>query len=512
MTDVRIVTDTLGGSPLSRLLQAGGGGDWLAAAPRTAGAWRQLADARRAEGGWEARWEALRPAFAASGAALARLERVQRAGGVVVTTGQQPGLFGGPVYTWSKAMSAIALADAIETATGIATAAVYWAATDDADFAEASSTVVALPGGAEVLRDGAAPAPGTPMSRAPLGDLASQLAALARAAGSASDPGALEAVRAAYSEPGATVGSAFVSLLRALLAPLGMPVLDASHPAVEPASSDTIARALARAPEIERALAVRSAEITAAGYAPQVEDLAGLALVFVREGETKRRLSIAESGAPPAGVLTPNVLLRPLVERSVLPTLAYVAGPGELAYFAQVSAVAGAMGADAPAVVPRWSCTLLEPHVRALLERFRVPAGELADPHALEGATARAAMSPRSAASLAELRATIAGLPDALAPEAEPIGLDRAVQGAVHALQHRVDRLERRLLAGIKRRETGSLRDVATLRAALYPMGIRQERALNLVPLLARHGTELLAEMRDAAAPHAQSLVGAAGH
>jgi uncharacterized protein YllA (UPF0747 family) len=76
----------------------------------------------------------LRPAFAASGAAAARLERVAAGRGIVVTTGQQPGLFGGPIYTWSKALSALTLADEIEATTGIPAAPVFWAANDDRRF------------------------------------------------------------------------------------------------------------------------------------------------------------------------------------------------------------------------------------------------------------------------------------------------------------------------------------------------------------------------------------------
>ena len=136
MTDVRIITESLGGSPLSQLLQRGAAPPtWISPAPRTATEWRERAIQCAGERVWEDCWTTLEPAFAATGAAAERLERVRRNGGVVVTTGQQPGLFGGPVYTWSKAMGALAIADALERETGIATAAVFWAATDDADFA-----------------------------------------------------------------------------------------------------------------------------------------------------------------------------------------------------------------------------------------------------------------------------------------------------------------------------------------------------------------------------------------
>ncbi len=507
MSDVRVVTEPLGGSALSRMLQAGtAAAEWVAAAPTSSAEWRARAEARQSESDWRSHWEALLPAIAPTGAAAARLARVQRENGIVVTTGQQPGLFGGPLYTWSKAASALALADEIEARTGIPTAAIYWAATDDADFAEAASTSVARVGGLEVLRATLEPPAGTPMTLAPVGDLAEARRRLIEASGSAADPGPLEVIADAYGSSATSHGDAFVRLLRAMLEPLGMPVLDASHPAVATASAPTIAAALLRASEIEGALAHRAREIRAAGHEPQVEDVQGLALAFVRDGTVKRRLTVAEASHA-TGVLTPNVLLRPIVERAILPTVAYVAGPGELAYFAQVSAVAGALGMPAPVAVPRWSCTLIEPHVQVLLNRFGITPADLDVPDALEGRLARAAMGDETVRSLATFRAAIAALPADLKAESEQLGIGAAVVGGAQSLLHRLDRLERRFVAAIKRRETAQMRDVATLRAALRPGGTRQERVLNVIPLFARHGRTLLAEMVSAARPHAASLV-----
>lgn len=511
---VQIITEPLGGSALSRALQRGEmPPQWMVAAPASPADWRERMMSRAREENWADRLAALAPAFAASGAAAARLERVRREGGVVVTTGQQPGLFGGPVYTWSKAVGALAFADALERETGIPTAAIFWAATDDADFAEASYTVVARSGGADVLRSTSAPVAGTPMSLTPLGDVMPLFDRLRDASGSAADPRAIEAVRRAYASPSASVGAAYVSLLRELLAPLGMPVLDASHAAVLAASDATMRHALRSALTIETALASRSVELRTTGHEPQVEDVPGLSLAFVREDGIKRRVSLQEAervADDPSAILTPNVLLRAIVERAILPTVAYLGGPGELAYFAQVSAAAQGMGVEAPLALPRWSCTLIEPHVAALLARFGIEREALATPNALEGIVARSAMSDRSATALRDMRASIASLSTALAPESTALGLDGAVQGATQSLLHRMDRLERRLVAGIKRREAVLLRDVATLRAALYPKGTRQERALNLVPLLSRHGLGVLTGMRDASASHARSLTGSA--
>jgi uncharacterized protein YllA (UPF0747 family) len=511
MTDVRIVTEPLGGSALSRALQEGRApAAWTVAAPVSTGAWRERAERRAGERDWSDLWRCLAPALNATGPARERLERVVAGGGVVVTTGQQPGLFGGPIYTFSKAVSAIALADSLEAATGMPTAPVFWAATDDADFAEAASIAVARQGGLDVLRSSLAPPAGTPMALAPLGDLADQLGRLAAACGSAADPRPLALTREAYGNASSrTVGGAFVTLLRALLEPLGMAVLDASHDAVGAASESVLRRALASSREIERAVRARGTEIRAAGFTPQVEDVAGLSLVFGREGLVKRRLTVDEQ--PRAGTrLTPNVLLRPVVEREILPTVAYVAGPGELAYFAQTRPVADALSLGAPLAVPRWSCTLVEPQVEALMKRLNATESELITSGELESRLARAVLDPDAAKALTRLRAALSALPEWMRESAVSLDLERAVQGAAGAMQHRADRLERRLLAAVKRRETSLMNDVATVRAALRPRGERQERVLTPIPILARHGLALLDEMRDAARVHAEQIVSGA--
>jgi uncharacterized protein YllA (UPF0747 family) len=507
MTDVRIVTESLGGSALSRALRTGAApATWMSAAPQSAEGWRARVTGRASERDWATLWRCLEPAITARGSARERLARVISDGGVVVTTGQQPGLFGGPIYTLSKAVSAVALADALQAATGVPTAPLFWAATDDADYAEASSTAVARIGGLDVLRATHAPPPGTPMSLAPLGELPDVLSRLAAACGSSADPRPLELVREAYDDPSRSVGEAFVRLMRALLEPLGMPVLDASHEAVVTASQALLRRALESSGEVERALASRGAEIRAAGFDPQVEEVGGLSLVFGRDHSIKRRLAIGETPGPSMR-LTPNVLLRPVVEHELLPTVAYVAGPGELAYFAQVGPLAQVLGVPMPLAVPRWSCTLVEPQIAELMKRLGATSEELRSEGTLEARLARGALDPAAGTALERLRAAFAEFPESMRETTEALGLERAVQGAAGALQHRADRLERRLLAAVKRRETELMTDVATLRAALRPRGEPQERVLNPVPILARHGLSLLGEMRDAARPHARAIV-----
>jgi uncharacterized protein YllA (UPF0747 family) len=199
-----------------------------------------------------------------------------------------------------------------------------------------------------------------------------------------------------------------------------------------------------------------------------------------------------------------------VVERFLLPTVSYVGGPGEIAYFAQVSAVADALGAEQPMVVPRWSCTLVEPHIAELLGRYRLRPDDFADPHAVETRLAREAWPAGVARALEHLRRDLAerlaGVRASL-QELDGMAPSATVDGTGRALEWRLGRLERRISAAVKAREVALMRDLATVRGSLYPGGNRQERALNLIPLLARHGVGLLDSMREVAAVHARTLV-----
>ena len=511
---LRVDTEPLGGGALTQALLA----DRLPAPlrlprPSEAGEWRtQVHRVRddRATREWLTR---LLPALAPSGAARERLERVAREGGVVVTTGQQPGLFGGPIYTWSKAFSALALADELERLTSVPAAPIFWAATDDADFAEAGMTHVAVPGGVETLHGPQLAPEGTIMARAPLGDVSEALGVLARGAGAARHVQALEIAREAY-DARQTIGGAYVALLRRFLEPLGIAVLDAAHEATRRAADAPLRHALAHAAAIDRALAARNAELRAAGFEPQVAEVSGLSLVFDGVPAVKRRIRLAE--APRAaeqavqGSLGANVLLRPVIERRLLPTAAYVAGPGELAYFAQVGAVADALGFERPVAVPRWSGGIREPHVERILERLGLTEDDLRDPHAAETRLVRAELPASVRSALESLRAEASRASVTLATSPDATGLVPApvAEGLRRQIAHRITRVERRFLAALKRREAATLHDVATARASLWPLGARQERTLNFLPFLARHGEQLVTLMLERAREHARGLVG----
>ncbi|MEN9790374.1 MAG: hypothetical protein RLZZ63_32, partial [Gemmatimonadota bacterium] len=475
MSMPRVVTEALGGGTLSRAIQSGAvPAEWVAQVPRRGAEWRAHATRVQARFGTGAWYAALQPAFAATGAAAARLERVADAGGIVVTTGQQPGLFGGPLYTWLKALSALALADRLERETGIPAAPVFWAATDDADYAEASWTAVATELGVRRLALPSTARDGLVMAETPLGPVEDALQELAAAAASAPHGEILEALRAAY-VPGATVGSAYVRFLRSVLEPLGIGVLDAWHPATLAAARPTLVAALQRAASIDEAVSLRNVAIERSGYRPQVARIAKLSLVFRAEDGVKARVPVAEAQAVASdttATLSANVLLRPVVEQAILPTVAYVAGPGELAYFAQVGAVAEALGVPAPTAVPRWSASIVDPQTDRRLGRLGLVIDDLRDPHAAERRLGDRAIPIGLRTELEALRAEVQRRMQAMlaanAAEGELIA-ERVLEGARQQIFHRLDRLERRIRTAARGRETEAMADLAAVRAILMP-------------------------------------------
>jgi uncharacterized protein YllA (UPF0747 family) len=199
-----------------------------------------------------------------------------------------------------------------------------------------------------------------------------------------------------------------------------------------------------------------------------------------------------------------------VVERAILPTVTYIGGAAEVAYFAQLGPIAKILGVPVPAILPRWSCTIIEPHVDRILTRFRLSPDDLRDPHEAESRVARDRLPKRVTDELEKLRGAVdqraAVLADAVAEEGAPVS--GAVTGGLRAnLLRRLDRFERRLVAAAKRRHADIMTEIGTARGSLYPLGKHQERGLNFVPLLTRYGAALRDDMLAQAVAHADRLV-----
>lgn len=508
---IEVQTRPLGGSALTRDALAGALSEWYAAPLASGAAMAEAVRAVMADFAGRDWLGVLEPALRSAGVAKQRLRDCAAAGGIVITAGQQPGLFGGPLYVLHKALTALALADEVQEQTGIRTAPIFWAATDDTDYAEANHVATVLRGELQTLGGHPSATPGYAMAATPIGALEGDIERLAEACGSAADAAPIAAVARSYSGD-ATVGGAYVHLLRELLEPLGIAVLDAAHPAVREAAKPMLARALERGDTVRDALQQRSVELRTRKHRPQVADVPALSLVFATGADgLRQRVPVRDARTAndvAGGTLGPNVLLRPIVERSILPTLAYVGGPGEVAYFAQVSAVAEALGVAVPRIVPRWSGTLIEPHVREILTRLDASVGDFRDPHAIEGRIARAEIAPGVRHALDEIAGVLLRQAEALKGDAatsQP--LQRSVESMRRGVEHRMARLERRYGAAVKQLGTQRLHDLAVARASLFPSGQPQERVLSFIPFLSRYGAATTDVILASARAHVSKLL-----
>jgi bacillithiol biosynthesis cysteine-adding enzyme BshC len=444
---------------------------------------------------------------------------------LVVTTGQQPGLFLGPLYTLYKALSAAALATELERSWARPVVPVFWAANDDHDYAEAQWASW-LDAGGEVktgaLPDRPGDAPLTPMSRLPLpGEITGLLDDFERDHPPGPDRDeALSRLRRFY-RPGATLGAAYSGALAEWLAPLGIACFDSSHPAAKARMAPVLLEAVRQAGALDAALAARAQALEASGASATVPVGQGATLVFLEDGAGRDRLvtegdgyitrrsgsraSLGDietiAGTAP-GRLSPNVLLRPVVESHLLPTVAYVAGPGELAYLAQCEPLYAALRVTPQAAVPRWSGILVEPRVDRVLDKFGATLEELLAPsNALEARVIRSQLPSGLLDAGARLRAAIDTEYATILSAA--IGIDPTLERPVgaarqHAHSELAD-LEKKVQGHLRKREATELAQVARARAAVQPGGKPQERVIAGVSCIARFGTGLLARVRDEA-------------
>jgi uncharacterized protein YllA (UPF0747 family) len=195
------------------------------------------------------------------------------------------------------------------------------------------------------------------------------------------------------------------------------------------------------------------------------------------------------------------VLLRPVIESALLPTVAYLAGPAEREYLALAAPVYQRMRIPRQLVLPRWSGILVEPRVDRVLQKFNIELSELLEPPgALEARLVRSQLPEETTQALETLRATLEAAYEDLARSAAEIDptLTRAVQGVKHQGLAGLQDIEKKLVQHLKRRQETELGQIAKARALVLPDNKPQERTLTIAPFLARYGATLVRELDEA--------------
>jgi bacillithiol biosynthesis cysteine-adding enzyme BshC len=460
-----------------------------------------LADALRAQS----------VAFNAGPLAFANIEKL-RIGARAVVTGQQVGLFGGPLLTLHKAATAIARAAEATSATGIDHVPVFWLATEDHDLAEVDTVSLLTKTSIKEITAGLKTPVPVAVGGVALGegikttlDRASELLAYAPLCDRLSE----------FYSPGATLGGAFARLMAHLFSAHGLIVMDAAGREFHALGSATLRAALDRAGELESDLLARTAELESGGYHAQVLVKPNSSLLFLIDETTGERMALRRvsdsvwkagsntySTADLHGILdtaperiSPNALLRPVFQDTILPTAAYIGGPAEIAYFAQSAVLYERILNRITPVLPRLSATLIEPalgevmaqHELSLPDTFAT-AEELAQ---RLGARAMPIAAKRKLSSVGDAMETeLSALTEYLSGMDESLGRAAKVSGS--KMLYQMNRL-RRMAATFELQKEASLRKHAdALTLNLFPDGHPQERVLGGVWFAARYGEDLI--------------------
>jgi bacillithiol biosynthesis cysteine-adding enzyme BshC len=427
---------------------------------------------------------------------------------VAVVTGQQVGLFSGPAYTIYKALTAVRLARRL-TEQGISAVPVFWLATEDHDLEEVDhvwtfgpdSDPQKLVANCEPTQG---PAGSAVLTDVPIEELAHSLAHLPYG------QEVVDRVAKAYC-PGATLGAAFRQLLSALFEGLGILFLDPLDPDIRNTAAPFLAEAAHAAPHLVELLRGRDAELLAAGYHSQVHVEKDTSPFFLLDQGRRVSLKlrdgrfVSRNGAYSAGDLqaraadiSPNALLRPVMQDYLLPTVAYVGGPAEVAYMAQAQVIYRELLGRMPVIMPRNGFTLLNSRATKLLDRYGLQVQDLLDHRdRVQSRIAERLVPTEIDKSFKAVRETIAGRLVELRSELSR--LDPTLVAAAHKSEakmlYQLDKLAGKGARAAMQRTDHATGDANFLINMVYPHGHLQERFYTILPFIARHGFDLISHL-----------------
>jgi len=438
---------------------------------------------------------------------------------VAVVTGQQAGAFGGPLFTLLKALTALRLARETAARQRVPAIPIFWVDAEDHDWEEVRSCTVLdaefQPRTVTLANvDGAGE---LPIAELKLNEgVERTIQELASALPQTEFTSAvLDDLKAAW-RPGVGMARAFAIWIERLLGPHGLVVYESNDPATKPLVANVFARELA-APGRTSQLATEAGNaLAAAGHAPQVVPQADSVSLFRLEGgrHSIRRQDdryvigdrsysvdeLSKQASSNAAGFSPNVLLRPLVQDTLFPTVCYVAGPSELAYHGQLRGVYQAFGVPQPLIYPRASATLLDSGAARFLSKYNVAIEDLQPQD--ESALNRLLQSQLPAAIEQSLRDARTQVEQSMARVAAALpSLDPTLAGAAKTTQgkmeHEIHSLHNKIIQAAKRRDETLRRQFTRAQAQAFPQGHPQERTLGVVYFLTKYGPGLVDRLLD---------------
>ncbi len=444
---------------------------------------------------------------------------------VAVIAGQQAGLCTGPLYTVYKALTAVKLAGKLEAELARPVVPVFWIAGEDHDFAEANHFWLVDKENRLQKISLELPHQGEPVGMLSLAAKAvnTVLAKLDQWTMATEFKNNILAMLRETAAPSASPAEWFARIMAGLFGETGLVLFDPLLPESRLMLSPFFEMVVERNKETAAALLAREGDITAAGYHLQVEREEEASLLMfmgerrtallrqdgcfgTRDGSTVlEREQILKAIREQPWLFSPNVLLRPPAQDFLFPTLAYIPGPGELSYFAQLLPLYGVFGLTPPLLWPRAGLTIVEPRLGRHLERYGIPGRDIF--RGLEGHLERA-VREKTAVDIDGLFTSLKGkIKEEYAfLAAELTRLDSGLAGLADKNLLRVlaetDYLEQRARQAARRKNDAVVSHFSALEQSLLPHGRLQERSLNLFPFLIKYGPDfwqkLLSEFPEA--------------
>jgi bacillithiol biosynthesis cysteine-adding enzyme BshC len=437
---------------------------------------------------------------------------------IAVVSGQQAGLFTGPLYTIYKALSAVKLAGCLRQRNTKAVP-VFWIAAEDHDFAEVAKAefigrdcqLKNVEVSTRLHREG------QPVGQVVLDEsidaVVDQLFELLPNSEFADDMKAL--VKNAW-QPGRGYVESFATMMTSLLGRHGLIFLNPLDPELKRLASPLYSEAARRAPEIASAIEQRSSDLESAGFHAQVlasansfplflHDEAGArhALARVENGKYKAKdidneyshEELAAMAQQTPERFSPNVTLRAVVQDYLLPTIAYCGGAAEIAYFAQTAEVYRVLGRPATPILPRSSFTMIERHTGRVLERYGLTLADFfAGPEPVMKRVVEEYLGADTARLFSKAEQNVNHELDRLRQELETVDptLASALDTGRKKINYQLEGLRTRFVRAQMTRDEAAHRQLQRAFDQLYPNKDLQERHINITSLLARHGTYVI--------------------
>jgi len=433
---------------------------------------------------------------------------------LAVVSGQQAGLFSGPLYTIYKALAAVKLAGCLSQRQTKAVP-VFWMATEDHDFPEVAQAefigrdckLASVAVSADLHQEG------QPVGRVVVDNsIDSVIKQLLELLPSSEFTPDLEAMLRAAWHSGRSYGEAFARLMTSLVGSYGLVLLDPLDPRLKALAAPLYARAALQAREIAGAIEVRSRKLIEAGYHAQVtasensfplflHDDTGARHALTRDAEGKYRTKqtdrsytaeeLSSLALAQPEKFSPNVTLRAVVQDYLLPTIAYYGGAAEIAYFAQTGEVYRLLERPTTPILPRSSITMIERHTGRVLERYGLGLADLfAGPETVIKRVVEEHLGAETARSFAKTESSVNSELDVLREQLRSVDptLAAALETGRRKINHQLDGLRTRFHRAQMARDEAAQRQLQRAFDQLYPNKALQERHINITSLLARHG------------------------